>query len=720
MTVAEATRTGRVDRKSEPRAFLPEVQALRAVAVLLVVVYHIYPGKLPGGFVGVDVFFAISGFLITSHLLSSLLTRGTIRISRFWANRIWRLLPASLFVLAACWIFTLLYTPVTVASDTFKQIGAASAYVENWVLAIDSVDYLARDNAPTIVQHYWSLSVEEQFYILWPLLLISTALVVGKLAARRSGSTDAARVRGLWIVMIAVAVGSFIFSVVETRLLPAHAYFDTFTRAWEFAAGGLLALVIVTFRDRIETFRGHRLVGFAGLPFIAGMALIFASGLLMNSSTPFPSGWAGIPVVGTLLVIAGGLPRARPFAVAVQWRPVQFFGDISYSLYLWHWPLIIGFAIVVERRHTTVEGLVILAVAIGLAWLTKITIEDPIRRVGRRAKPVWPSFLLAALGATILISASLFVVNDRAQAAAAAEAERAAAITDESGCVGANATLGTSDCADPFQPTAGSNPVLPYKDLDKDWCLTWFDEDWRTCTFGDTAGTNGTMAIVGDSHAAALTNPLGEYLRERGWKLVTFTRFGCPGLSPTPIGLRAQTPEMEAACAEWSARVTDEISSRTDIDTVLYTSYESAYATPAYPGAVQLTSDDIIQTLGRVADSGKNVILLHDFPRTSGTDVPTCIAQTHDPMADCSVALADGYPPVPHSVAAEKLGGRIRTVDSRAALCDSDRCYQLVGDVVAYADDNHISESFARSLMPYLGPAILDGAPLEPTAGKGQ
>lgn len=706
----------RAPERTKPAAsgFLPEIQALRALAVLLVVIYHLWPGRISGGFVGVDVFFVISGFLITTHLLGSVLREGRVAFGRFWANRIWRLLPASMLVLAVCWVFSLVATPVSTASNALKQVGAASAYVVNWILAADSVDYLARDNKPTVVQHYWSLSVEEQFYVLWPLLLwavvaLGTAIIGGR------GRSVTPRRRSGWLLLavgLLVAV-SLAYSIVETHALPARAYFDTFTRAWEFAAGGLLALLIARHGVFIAAFRDRVAVSVLALPQLVGLALIVVAGLVFDAKTPFPSGWAALPVAGTLLIIAGGMPTSRVLGAVIRWRPVQFFGDVSYSLYLWHWPLIIGFTIVTGRPHTLLEGIGLLIAATALAWLSKKLVEDPVRRFGRGLPRVWPAFAFAALAAAVLITASTVVVTHRAQAAAAAAAEREQSVLDASGCVGANATLGTTACDSPFTLTPGTNPVPPQADLDPQWCLTWFDEDWKTCEFGDTSGKNGTVAIVGDSHAAALTNPLGEYLQTRGMKLETFTRFGCPGLSPTAIGLRAQTPETEQACADWSARVVDELTQRSDIGMVIFTSYESAYAEPEEPGAAQLTTQEIVDTLGAVADSGKQVVLMHDFAATGGRNVPECVAGSKDPAADCSVTREAAYPPGPFDQAVVQLGDRIRVVNPAAATCVGSRCYGLVGDVVVYADDNHVSETFARSLMRYLGPALIDGTAVD-------
>lgn len=683
------------------RVFLPEVQALRALAVAAVVLYHLWPGRLPGGFVGVDVFFAVSGFLITSHLIRPMLTNRPIRILRFWSNRVWRLLPASLLVLVIGWLFTLWFTPKTIAGDAFRQIGAAGAYVINWVLAGDAVDYLARDNQPTVVQHYWTLSVEEQFYFLWPLLLAAVAIIPAFIA-QRSGRTPRIG-RALAVAMVLVIACSFVYSVVVTEHAPARAYFDTGARIWEFGLGALLALALQEFPASIERFRSSRPVARAALPLWLGVAMIGASVLWMSDQTPFPSGWAAIPVVGALAVIAGGAPRGRGLDRAVGWRPVQYLGDISYSLYLWHWPLIVGFGVVAGRAHTAIEGIGILAAATVLASVSKFAVEDPLRRFGRMQKRVWPAFVLAAASAILLVSGGLAVNSAREAEAARADAARETSITDPSACFGAHATLGPGTCENPFDLSEGVDPILPNIDLNADWCLTWFDEDWRSCEYGDPNAPNGTIALVGDSHAAAFTNPLGDYLGGEGYRLVTFTRFGCPALAEARIGLRAQTPETQEACAKWTARVTDDLVSRDDIDTVIYTSFESAYARYEEAGVPQLTSADVSSTLGRVADSGKQVVLLRDLPATAGTDVPTCVASSTDDAAQlCSVPLADAFPSGPFDPAVESLDDHISSIDLRDSVCDGQRCYGLVGDVVVYADDNHVSETFARTLAPYL------------------
>ncbi|GAA2530197.1 acyltransferase family protein [Microbacterium mitrae] len=584
----------------------------------------------------------------------------------------------------------------------------------NWVLAGDAVDYLARDNEPTIVQHYWSLSVEEQFYLVWPVLLVAVCLILAVLARRRGKRSAAGRMTGLMIFASILIVVSLAYSIWTTHFWPSRAYFDTFARAWEFAAGGLLAMVVARFPAAIEKFRASHAVSTLGLPMLIGMAMILGSALLIDSATPFPSFWAAVPVVGALLVILGGMPSGRFLARITGARIVQFFGDISYSLYLWHWPIIIGFGQLAARKHSVLEGIAIFVIAVLLAWMTKVAVEDPVRKYGRARKSSWSALGLAATGAIVLVVASTVVVTQRAEAAAQQQEQRAESLVQTDGCVGANATLGNGECLTPFDVTPGASPVPAEQDLNPDWCLTWFDEDWRSCTFGDdSAPAAQTVAIVGDSHAAALTNPFGDWLADEGYKLETFTRFGCPALSPTPIGLRAQTPETEQACATWSERVIDELVQRDDILLVIFTSFESAYATPEEPGAVQLTSANIVESLSAVAASGKQVVLLRDFASTGAVDVPTCVAAAADPASECSVPLDIGYPATPFDEAIEALGNQIRVVSPRPATCDESACYAVVGDVLVYADDNHVSESFAKSLMPYLGRALIDAQPLD-------
>src|SRR3954451_1728218 len=225
----------------------PEIQGLRAVAVAVVVVCHFWPAALPGGFVGVDVFFAISGFLITSHLLREVARTGRVSLAAFWARRARRILPAALLVLALCALATLAFVPEVHRQQFFAEIRASTFYVQNWELAHSAVDYFAAGDGPSPVQHFWSLSAEEQFYLVWPVLILGAAALGGR--------------RRIFTALAAVTVAGLAYSIHKAAADPAAAYFVTPTRAWEFAAGGLLAFAPAS--------RARPLVCVAGLASIA-------------------------------------------------------------------------------------------------------------------------------------------------------------------------------------------------------------------------------------------------------------------------------------------------------------------------------------------------------------------------------------------------------------------------------------------------------------------
>ncbi|MGO2097226.1 MAG: acyltransferase family protein, partial [Candidatus Microbacterium stercoravium] len=229
---ATPVRTRR-DARAATRGFRPDIQALRALAVMSVMLYHLWPNRLTGGFVGVDVFFVISGYLITSHLIRERAKTGRIALGRFWARRAARLLPASLLVLVLVGLATLAFVPNALWPQFFGDVTASALYVQNWHLLFDSVDYLAADNLASPVQHFWTLSAEEQFYVLLPLLMVLSMWVFRKLPWRMV----------MLVAIAAATVASFVFSIVQVELAPSAAYFSTFTRAWEFGAGALLAFV---------------------------------------------------------------------------------------------------------------------------------------------------------------------------------------------------------------------------------------------------------------------------------------------------------------------------------------------------------------------------------------------------------------------------------------------------------------------------------------------
>jgi peptidoglycan/LPS O-acetylase OafA/YrhL len=338
--------------------FRPDVQALRALAVSVTIVNHLWPNSpLTGGYVGVDVFFVISGFLISSQLIREIDSTGRLQLARFYARRVRRLLPAAFLVLVLVAIAAYLFVPRPQWSDYGREITASALYWQNWLVATKPGD----PTLFTAVQHYWSLSVEEQFYLCWPLLL----LVLFKIAPK-------IRFTGIAVVGLA----SLAFSVYLTGANQYVAYLITPVRVWELALGSVVAMA----GTKLELPRIA-----ANLVSLIGMAAMVFAVLVFGAHSEFPGALALVPAVGAALVIVGGTsPRRQWHTPVTSSAPVQLVGNLSYSLYLWHWPLIVLVPYVFPGAAaggtiSTPVGLAIVAASLALAYLSKRLVEDPIR-----------------------------------------------------------------------------------------------------------------------------------------------------------------------------------------------------------------------------------------------------------------------------------------------------------------------------------------------------
>lgn len=677
------------------RGFRTDIQALRAIAITAVVLDHLWPTIFTGGYVGVDVFFVISGFLITSHLFGELARAGRIRLGAFYARRVRRLLPAALLVLVVSAGLVFLFLPYPRWERNAIEIAASAGYVENWVLAAFSVNYSALNDSATVAQHYWSLSVEEQFYLLWPLIMIGASLLAVR-AGRRSGR------RPIVYALTGIAVLSFAASVLFTAAAPSQAYFVTFTRAWEFAIGGLIALLAHRIRLRRV---------WAQLLSALGIVMIVAAVALFGPSTAFPGAAALLPVIGTALIIAAGTPALRLWHTPMSAsRPVQWLGAVSYSLYLWHWPLIVAAPFVLRAEVRTPAKIGILVVALILAWLTKRLVEDPGQRL-----TVWKSSvrrtmtsMLVGMVAVALLASSLFWGF-----AARAAADSPTLPVPTGSCVGPNSMADASRCHDRFGPAesvvmTAKNEYFytppecgPLLDL-----LSYGDK--RTTTRCDFAhGTpSARVWLVGDSHAQQWQGAVFALARERGWEVTTSYYGGCPAADVAFVGFRSPwgAPDYQQ-CRRWSHDVAGEImKERPDLVVTSMAAREQL----ADDGSGRSNQDQFVRGLtsywARWADAGTKVLAIADPPLNGAVRSPDCVLLNPGDPVQCARPRDQAQPPDPIPMAVAALDRPdVRAFDPTSSFCDQSRCYAVVGGVVVYYDADHLNLQYVRMLAPALG-----------------
>ncbi|WP_404433164.1 acyltransferase [Microbacterium lacus] len=671
--------------------FLPHVQGLRAIAVLAVVLYHFWPGRVSGGYVGVDVFFVISGFLITAHLMRELTTTGTVRLSQFWARRARRLLPASLLVLLFCALVAMspYLTPTSALPNEVREILASTFYVENWYLALNSADYLNHSGDPTTVQHYWSLSLEEQFYVMWPLIMLLAAWIGVKFFR---GSQR----RAVLVALGIVSVVSFVFCVVFTITDPAPAYFVTFGRMWQFGVGALVALIPML---RVQHAIGSFILGWGGILTLAFVIFTF------DGQTPFPGYMAAVPTLAAAAVIAAANSERWWYPTRVlSIRPAQFVGDISYSLYLWHWPLIIIAPSVPFWGLTIYHRVALLVLCFVLAWLTKRFVEDPARSwkmlTSRPARvTLWSSLagmLLVAgvAGAAWAVNAQTY--NDGVTAIAdlrenPPECFGAAFILDDA-CSG-------TEFGDTVLPAPGFAGVD--RPTDSQCFVQLNDARPVSCEFGSDATDAPRVALIGDSHAYQLLSTFQRLADDRGWHLTTYFKGACPW-NATPLS----TPgAFGAACTEWRDGVRAQLADR-ELDAV----FTAAIATTPYSSAGYDSSFDAAvagyrEAWGEVLGRGVPVITVVDNPVWE-TDPNKCL-RTRD-VAACDGTRSDLLvEDDPLRAAASGIDG-VTLLDFTNVFCDESVCWPVVGGANIYRDQDHITVTFADTLAPWYAAAVED------------
>jgi peptidoglycan/LPS O-acetylase OafA/YrhL len=685
--IAEKPRPG---AENHERGFRPDIQGLRAIAVSLVVFYHLYPSVLPGGYAGVDVFFVISGYLITGQLWRGCQKSGRMRLADFWGRRARRLVPAAALVLAVTWGVSRIVLPATQLADTARQVLASALYVQNWELASNAVNYLQQSNAPTPVQHFWSLSVEEQFYFIWPLLFLLALFLARRWAGHGSHGDAAARRTALahriaFALTAILVAASLVYSIYDTAANPAQAYFVTTTRMWELGAGGLLALLPASITGRLGK---HGWLGWAGL------AAIAASQFVLTGSTPFPGWIALLPVAGTLALIAGGssLGRLGPWPLTSA-RPMVFLGGISYSLYLWHWPVIVLWEAWSGHVPGVVSGAVLVLASVALAWLTKVIVEDRVRLAPFIAGYPWRS-LSTALAAVIPVAlASAFLATQPAPfyGPLGPGYPGAAALAD----------MQTAVPARPVLPPPGGLALPGY------WAQGCLQGEHvaatKPCYYGDTTHPTLKIALVGDSMAGNWWAPLEQIATQEHWELITELHATC-AWTATQLYDRVNKGAYPT-CHAWGASVLHDLITTIRPDVVI-TSELANTTSLAHPVSSPQASSDVGSGMAvywrQLLAHGIGVIAIGETPIT-GMSGPGCVAKYGATAPRCSVRRSEALmPDPPISYAARSLAGLVPVIDLNSLICTDSLCPAVVGNVLVYADYHHLTVPYTLTLAPYL------------------
>lgn len=669
----------------------PDLQGMRAVAVLSVFAGHLFHWP-PGGFVGVDIFFVLSGFFITGILIRERTSTGDISFREFYTRRIRRIIPSALLVLAVTTIAAHFLLPATRAKDALIDALYAAVFASNWRFQHVGTDYFAADKPPSPVLHYWSLSIEEQFYFVWPVLLLGLFHLTRRYSTRREKYPQARRV-SLAIAMGSICVASFAYASWQL----AAGYFNTFTRIWELGIGALLAIITPLLGRLPNQIR----------PWLSylGLAGVAASLFLISEATPFPGPWTLLPVLSTAVVVTAFVGAPVEGVPHLTNRVSDWFGDTSYTLYLWHWPILILLTAVFPVGLT--YYIVVVIVALILTALTYRFYEDPIRKSNWLSSSRIPGNVWALIGGAAVAGVVLALIavqttttkvdrwREPANLAAPTFANTApppagtvitpdtAPLPGKGPCYGAPAIMNPQCKLRTDQPLTPSIDAFT-EDNGSPNCWTPRGTPLHSCTYGYTGPDAIPMALVGDSHAQRMLVALAPYLKAMKWRLTTYLGWGCAWIDPPEKDCAQAMPEIQRQLIAQRYKL---------VITTAMRAYNDA--------------ENYIQAWKPVVDAGSRIAVIGDNPTISEESL-NCLTRVGGDISTCGTSRADGLlRDDPLIAAAAAFPNAATMIDLTRYYCTKDRCPSVIGDVIVYSDykGSHLTASYISTL----GPAIVDG-----------
>ena len=694
--------------------FRPDVEGLRAIAILLVVGYHAGLPFIPGGFIGVDVFFVISGFLITGLLVAEARSSGRVALASFWARRARRLLPAAVLVLVIVAVISWLVIPAIDHELVGGDIIAASLYVSNIRFAAQATDYLGAGRAESPVLHFWSLGVEEQFYLVWPLLVLVVAVVIVSRVALRTKLLPS-----LAAVLAVLGVLSFVLSLRLTSTSEPWAFFGTPTRAWEFAVGGLIAIGAAA-----GWAMPRQLRAVAG---IVGVMVLLATAARLTADVPYPGTAAVLPVLGSALLLVAGTRRpgeaAAPTDTLLGSWPMRSIGRLSYSWYLWHWPMLVLVAAWLGPQSVLARTALVVLALVPSALAFRF-VERPIHHASFLVESPKRSLLLGAALSLVGVAAGLGLWLASGGGAFASSAPAASA--SENDTVRTPTGGGAATQSPAPKPSAGAPALAPAKTGDAitpsplkarddlpsiygDGCHAPIPATtWDTCAFGDTE-SDTTIVLLGDSHAAQWFPALNAAATKNHWKVLVRTKSGCAAPDVT-LYLRGQErPYTE--CDEYRAALFADLTGPDRPSLVLATSTQteslvsrSSGERLAGPAAQQEWRAGWTRTLTTLSKAGVPVVVLRDTP-WPGTDMAKCVSQHLDDPSSCDLST-DELSPTTFDIDLVKGLEGASAIDLTDSLCSGTTCPAVIGRYLVYRDDSHLTATYAASIASRLAAAL--------------
>ena len=650
------------DLRVPEKRYRPEIEGVRTVATLLVAIYHIWLGRVSGG---IDVFFVLSGFLITTSLLSRVERTGSVGFSNFIIGLAKRLFPQALFVSLVTGIAAIFIIPKVQWESLVSHMLASTFYFENWRLAFDSVDYLARDNATSPLQHFWSLSVQGQFYIVWPLVIIlafTLARFIFKTPIRKT----------LLTVLIILFTASLSYSIYKTNTNQPWAYFDTFARVWEFSIGGMFALLLPYLRMNkyISTVTGW-----------LGILVICLTGIVLPVSTVFPGYLAIVPIAGALLVLVSSEnSTAIGIDKFLSWKPFVFLGGLTYGFYLWHWPLLIFYQTAFETTKVSIlHGALILLVSLVLSYISTHLIEKPIRTLDIKKNRVK---LIGSLSTLLVLMLAMTVGY-----AQYVNAEKERAVMP----VSAEEYPGARLFYENVKPKEGVELIPSLLVLKEDIptfysmpeCLAKDLVEVRVCHFGATENPDYTVAVVGGSHSGHWMPALEILAEEMNFQIDLYSHDGCRFTDEDPEG------HLTANCVEWNANLIE----------VLKENPPDLVFAPSTLNKRDYVPQGFVNQW-KALDGYTYIFGIRDNPRMN-EKTPECLERVDD-ISECSVPRDEALSEVLPWENTPDIPDNVYFADLSDYFCTEDTCSAVIGNIIVYRDDNHISTEYMKTLAPVL------------------